>query len=176
MTTTTGTPTARLTLRDKVALDLYLARFSWSMQDYPAQEERAIRRELRAQVLAAASDVGMPRALADLGHPYALADGYKETRDRRLPRWATGAVAAGVAVGMLLYLTMAYSFGVLDTLTALGGGTVTLDVLGTPSTFEASDGGMSMSTGLGWRGLALYVAVGLVAFLLGSRAWRAFRR
>ena len=77
---------------------------------------------------------------------------------------------------MLLYLTMAYSFGVLDTLTALGGGTVTLDVLGTPSTFEASDGGMSMSTGLGWRGLALYVAVGLVAFLLGSRAWRAFRR
>lgn len=176
MTATTGRATARLTLRDKLALDLYLARFSWSMQDYPGKEEKRIRRELRAEILAAAADVGMERALADLGHPYALADGYKATRDRRLPRWATGAVAAGVAVGMLLYLTIAYAFGALDTLAALGGGTVTLDVLGTPSTFEASDGGISMTTGLGWEGLAVYAGVALVAFLLWSRAWRVVRR
>lgn len=174
MTTSTSIP---LTVRDRLALEWYLLRFELAMQDHPGREYRRIRRDLRTSAVTAAQDVGMRQALADLGHPYALADEYRATLGRRHPRWGTGAALAAVAVGMLLYLFTAYSIGVIDGMTALGGGRADLTVLGGTWTFVATDAGISaggpLLTG---TGLLLALVVGGVTFALGSRTWRLWTR
>lgn len=170
MTTTTA-PTR--SARDRLALSWYLARFGWAMQDYPGREYRAIRAELRASALATAAETGMPAALADLGHPYALADAYLAPLGRRHPRWATGAAVAAVVLGMLTYLIVAYSFGVLDGMLALGGGRAEILVLGGTWTFVATDAELAAGGPLlSGPGLLLALTLGGVAFALGSRIWR----
>lgn len=114
------------TLTDRLRQDWYFIRFSWYMQDHPGREYRRIRRELRAEVAAAADDVGTTTALADLGHPRALAEGYRATLDGQRPRYVTGAVAAGLTITAIAYLVVAYSLGFLDALAATGGGTATI--------------------------------------------------
>ncbi|HQY34609.1 hypothetical protein [Actinotalea sp.] len=169
------TPSTRtsISVRDQLSLGWYLTRFGWAMQDYPSREYRAVRTELRASALATATEVGMPAALADLGHPYALADEYLGTLGRRHPRWGSGATAAVVVLGMLTYLLVAYSFGVLDGMLALGGGRAEISVLGGTWTFVASEaeltaGGPLLSA----PGLLLALVLGGVAFAVGSRIWR----
>lgn len=173
---TTSTTTSR-TLRDRLALVWYLTRFEWAMQDHPGREFRRIRRDLRASAAAAAREVGMAQALADLGHPYALADEYRATLGRRFPRWGTGAAVAAFAVGMLLYLFAAYSVGVIDGMTALGGGRAELTVLGGTWTYVATDAELSaggpLLTG---PGLLLAVVLGGLTFALSSRVWRLWTR
>lgn len=173
MTTVPDRTTTSLSLRDRMRLDWYLARFDWAMQDYPRTEYKRIAKDLRAELTAAALDVGTGRALAGVGHPRVLAERYIAELGRRLPRWTTGALAAGAAVGVLTFLLMFYAFGVLDALDAMGGGTVSFDVLGGSSTLTRTADEISASLDLGWGWLALYAAVAAVSFLLGARLWRA---
>ena len=96
-----GTPTRT----DRRALRRYLARFSWATQDFLGSPLRRIRADLRRDTLAAADDVGMDQALADLGDPDALAERYTEEHGRRGPRGARRAVrlaAAAVAVAAVV--------------------------------------------------------------------------
>lgn len=158
--------------RDRARLEWYLQRLSWALQDYPGRQRRAVVRQVRADTLAAAADVGMSAALRDLGHPVALAEGYIAEAGRRLPRYTSGAVAAGLAVGALLYLSLAYAAGTIDTLEAMGGGSITTYPLGGEVTFTALEDELSVVSDLSWQGAALHVAVGTAAFVLAGRLWR----
>lgn len=164
---------ARLPARDRVRISWYVTRLAWALQDLPRRERNRILGDLRADARVAAADVGTDRALADLGHPRVLADRYLAEVDRPLPRMTTGAVAAALAIAALLYLATAYTFGTLDTLLALGGGTRTAHPLGAEVLFTATDDRIVVEGTLSWQGLALHLGVGLVAFVLGSRLWRA---
>ncbi|GGC10261.1 HAAS signaling domain-containing protein [Cellulomonas carbonis] len=157
---------------DRIRLEWYLARLSWALQDYPGRRRREVIRQLRSDTLAAAAEVGMAEALRDLGHPVALAEGYVTELGRRLPRYTSGAVAAALAVGALVYLSLAYAAGTIDTLEALGGGSVTTHPLGGEVTFTALDGELSVASSLSWQGGLLHAAVGAVAFVLVGRLWR----
>ena len=159
-------------LRDTLVRERYLLRFDWAMQDFP--KHKTVVRELRTELTAAASEVGMRQAVADLGHPRVLADGYLSELGRPVPRWTTGAVWGGLAVGAVVYLVMAYTFGTLDTLDQLGGGTIEREFLGATAVFTSTDGGISAGTTLTWQSLVFFAAVFTVPFLLGSRAWRSW--
>lgn len=173
MTSVTQT---RPTLRDAAARESYLLRFAWAMQDYPAKEYRHLKADLRAQIADAAAAIGLRRALADLGSPVVLAEGYLEALGTRRPRWTAGIVVAGVAVGVLAFLTMTYAFGALDALEAMGGGTMTRHPFGAETIFTATADELSVQGVVSWRWALLYAGVAAVAFLLGSRAWRAVGR
>jgi len=169
----TTTP-ARLPLRDRLRIERYLFDFSWPMQDYPRKEYKQIRSELRASLIAAALDVGSERAVKDLGSPFALADQYIAGLGRKLPRWNTGAIVASLAIATLVYLSLAYTVGSIDTLEALGGGEVDLSIFGFTTRVHLSDQQIwAQSTGT-WVALAIYGGVALVGFALGSRFWRVF--
>ncbi|AEE45197.1 hypothetical protein [Cellulomonas fimi] len=159
-----------LTLRDLLVREAFLTRFSWAVQDYP-RSERLVR-DLRRELTAAADDVGVRRAVADLGHPRVLAEGYLATLDHRVPRWATGATWAALAVGAVAYLVVAYAVGTLDTLADLGGGTLTRTTLGATTVYTSTDGELSVGTEASWQWLVLYGAVFAVVFTLGARLWR----
>ena len=169
---TTTTPTTRLSTSDALRQDWYLLRFSWSMQDYPRKEYRRIKRELRAETRAAAAEVGMRRALRDLGHPRVLAETYIAEYGKRLPRYNTGIIAAGLAVALIVYLFMAYSFGVLDAIESMGGGSVTRYPFGSETVFTHTAQEISVAAvgSPGW--LLVYAGAAVVAFVLGSRLWR----
>ena len=89
------------------------------------------------------------------------------------PRWTTGITAAGVAVAVVIYLFAAYSVGTLDTLEALGGGSVTRHPFGSETTFTFTGQEISVQSRSSWQWAALYVGVAAVAFVTGSRLWRA---
>jgi hypothetical protein len=169
MTATTAIP---LSVADRLRLERFLLRFSWAMQDYPRKEYLRIRRELRAEVRAAAADVGMRQALADLGHPVTLGERYIAELGRRLPRWTSGIVAGGLAVGVLVYLFAAYAVGTLDTLEALGGGSLTRYPFGTETVFTFTEDEISVLSGVSWQWAVLYLGAAAVAFVVGSRLWR----
>lgn len=160
-------------LRDRLERGWYLQRLSWALQDYPGGARKQILTELRGEIDAAADDVGTTRALEDLGRPALLAGRYLTELDRPLPRWNTGGVAAVLAVTALVYLGFAYAVGTLDTLLALGGGTRTAYPLGGRVVFTATDDELWVEGLITWQALLLHVGVGLVAFALGSRVWRA---
>ncbi|NLF04014.1 MAG: hypothetical protein GX593_03240 [Actinomycetales bacterium] len=170
----TTTPVRRLTLREKMRIERYLLDFSWPMQDYPRKEYKQIKRELRASLVAATLDVGVDQAVKDLGSPFALADGYITELGRKLPRWNTGAIVASLAVATLVYLSLAYTLGSIDTLEVLGGGQVDLSVFGFTTKVHFSEQQIWVQGTGTWVALAIYGGVALVSFLLGSRFWRVF--
>lgn len=166
----------RTSLADQLRRDLFQIRFTWYMQDYPGREYRRINRELRRELAGDDPDRTLNEVLNDLGNPRALADGYKAELPERLPRYVTGAVAAGLTIGALAFLHLAYSLGAFEALDSVGGGSFTSAPFGTVTTVTASDGGIAMAltpTGATWL---IALGFGLVAFVLGSRLWRVLRR
>lgn len=168
------TPATRLSTRDALRWDWYLVRFPSSMQDYSRKEYRRIKRELRAETRAAAAEVGMRRALRDLGHPRVLAEQYIAEYGKRLPRYTTGAVAAGLAVSLIVYPFVAYSLGALDAIESMGGGSVMRYLFGSETVFTSTAEEISVAAvgSPGW--LVVYGVAATVAFVLGARLWRVF--
>lgn len=168
------TTSTRLGLRDELRIENYLLKFSWPMQDYPRKEYKQIKAELRASLRTAAADVGTQQAIADLGSPFALADQYIGGLGRKLPRWSTGAIAAGLAVSTMVYLALAYVLGSTNTLESLGGGEVEVWLFGAPVQVHFSDDAIWVQGTATWTAFGIYAGVALVAFALGSRFWRVF--
>lgn len=165
--------TTRPSPTDRLRRWWFLTRFAWAMQDVPHKHHRTIRDDLRREIDAAAQEVGLRRALTDLGHPRVLAERYVAELDRRLPRWVSGAVAATLSAGVLLYLGMAYAVGTLDTLDALGGGTVTRYPFGAETVFTVGEEALTVDVRPSLAGVLFVVGVATVTFLLASRSWRA---
>jgi len=168
MTPTATSPT------DRARREWFLIRFSWHMQDFPQKQYRQIKRDLRRELTTAGADVGMRHAVADLGRPRTLADGYIAELGRPVPRWTTGAVAASLAIIFIVYLGVAYAIGTVDTLEAMGGGTVTTYPFGAETIFTSTADEISVQTQLSAAGASFFLGVAAVAFTLGSRLWRAF--
>ena len=167
---------SRNSLADELRRDWFRIRFSWHMQDHPGREYRRINRELRRELAGDDPERTLNEVLNDLGHPRVLAEGYKAELPRRLPRYATGAVAAGLTIGALAFLHLAYSLGAIEALDSVGGGSFTSAPFGTVTTVTASDGGFEMTltpTSATWL---ITLGFGLAAFVLGSRLWRVLRR
>ena len=163
---------ARPGLAARLRLDYYLIRLDWHLQDYPGKAARAIKREIKADLLTVAGEVGMTAALTALGSPAVLAHGYLAELGRPRPRLTAGAIAAGLAIGAVWYMQVAYAIGALDTLEAVGGGTATLTVLGASMTYTSTSTTISVEGAFTWQWLALWLGVGLVAFVIASRLWR----
>lgn len=139
------------------------------------RQRRALRRELRANLRDAAADIGVTRALFNIGSPKELAYAMTPQAQSR-PRWSLGALAASLAfaataIGML-WTAAVYFEGVSDA------GTVGREVSSFVfpwfgSTFHAqvlADGeGLMMGITSPW---ALLV-VPLLVFLVVARPWRA---
>jgi len=159
-------------LRDTLARESYLTRLSWALQDHP--KDKQIVRELRTELTATATEVGMRRAVAGLGHPRALADAYLGELGRPVPRWATGAVWGGLAVAAVAYLAFAYGIGTLDTIGQMGGGTLERVFLGATTTFTNDADALSVSGAITWQTLVFFACVFTVPFLLGARVWRVW--
>ncbi|WP_456787458.1 hypothetical protein [Cellulomonas sp. P5_C5] len=163
-----------MSLHDTLVRERYLLRFSWAMQDYP--KYKPVVRELRTELTATAAEVGMRKAVADLGHPRVLADGYLSELGRPVPRWTTGAVWGALAVGAVAYLAMAYAMGTLDTIEQMGGGTLERVFLGATTTFIAEGRTLAVESTFTWQVLAFYALVFTVPFLLGARVWRSWTK
>jgi len=172
----TTTAPARPGLRDRLRRDWYRLRFELAMQDYPPKDYRRIARSLTAEIDAAAADTGMPQALRDLGSPRRLAAGYHAELDRERPRYWDGGIVLGLVLLGAWVCLLAYWGGAGDTLLAQGGGTVTLDYLGAPTTITATEDELALATSLTLRGTLLVGGLAAAGFVLGSRLWRLLPR
>ncbi|MGF7236829.1 MAG: hypothetical protein ACQSGP_17975 [Frankia sp.] len=177
--TRTETLTDRLRIERAVwTLDTYLA-------DLPRRSRVAHRREVRANLRAAADDVGVTEALRRLGTPRRLAAGYlsAEYGESLLrPTWKTGAAGMLLAVILMTELVTAGQTAFGDGIRATNPHTTGtfhwhgFTYLNTDTTYTFVDGRYT-TTGGAWTPL---VYAGLAALLIvGGRLWRllpAWRR
>lgn len=162
-----------MSITDHLRREWYLTRFAWHMQDYPQRTYRGIKADLRRELDVTAAQIGMAQAVRGLGSPAVLAERYRDELDRPVPRWASGAVAAALAIGLVMYLGAAYTVGALDALQSVGGGTLTTHPFGAETVMTATPDAVSVETSPTLGGTAVVLGIGLVVFLVGSRAWRA---
>ena len=132
-------------------------------------------RELRTELTATASEVGMRQAVADLGHPRVLADAYLSELGRPVPRWTTGAVWGALAVGAVAYLAIAYAHRDARHdrrrwAAARSSGCSSARPPPSPTTTRRS----SVASTFTWQVLVFYACVFTVPFLLGARVWRVW--
>jgi hypothetical protein len=154
---------------DRLRLELLLQRLDYHLSDLPGARRRQVRREIRANALAAAADVGLRRAVANLGHPRVLAAGYLAAEGRPLPQFRKGAWWAAAALAAYVVAALIFTTGFLDGAEAASDldRPLTTSFLG--AVVEANPGRPSLA--ITFNAVALVVPV--VVFLLASRAWRA---
>ena len=155
-------------------MNLTIERYVWAVSrrlrhDAPAERRRAIRRELRGHLRAAADDVGAEEAVARAGDPAVVAREYGEVEAGRPRRWRprAGLVAAAIAYVLVavlqqreILLLRAAHWGRFDPWSA------DLWLLRLNGDLEQ---GVVVHVYI--QRLA-YILVPLVAFLLFSRVWR----
>ena len=158
-------------------MNLTIERYVWAVSrrlrhDAPAERRRAIRRELRGHLRAAAEDVGPEEAVARAGDPAVVAREYADVEAGRPRRWRpwAGAVAAVIAYLVLavlqqreILLQRAAHWGRFDPWSA------DLWLLRLNGDLE-----QGVVVYVDVQRIA-YVLVPLVAFLLWSRVWRLGR-
>jgi hypothetical protein len=156
-------------IADRARLELLLQRLDYALSDLPAARRRQIRREIRANALAAADHVGLGQAVANLGHPRALAAGYLAAEGRPLPQFRKGAWWAAAALALYVGAALAFTIGFLEGVEAAAGPGRRLTTSFLGAAVEADRGGRSFAITFNVAAL-----VGpAVVFLLASRAWRA---
>lgn len=133
---------------------------------------RAMRREMRINVLDAAAAEGMTRAIDNLGSIRALARESSPDHGRRV-RWTVGGYAAVLTFGAVLHYSLLMGTAWLDGASAAAHGqTQTGRPFFAPwvhlELTSANDGmGMSLS-----GSLLVPLALSAVAFVVGARPWR----
>ena len=91
-----SSPTARLRLTARLRRNWYVTKIDFLAQDVPGGYRRAMRRELRSDLAAAAADVGMSQAVRDLGPASVLAHQLKLAEGRKLPHLWTGVITFAI--------------------------------------------------------------------------------
>ncbi len=157
-------------LIDLLRREVYLNRFSWHAQDYPGYVH--IKRELRIELTRAAGEIGMPAALSSLGHPRVLASEYLNNLDSLHPRWSTASWWAGIGLIATCWLALAYAYGTMDTLAAVGGGQVSPVIFGTATVFTYNSQEISTQFRFTWWSLVWVLGVTVIPYLIGARVWR----
>ncbi len=139
------------------------------------RDRRDLRRELAANLREAAADVGMGPALVGVGGLRRLAR--ESSRDIRRSSWSAG-ISAGLIVAALslvsfFFLSLYYAEGVIDAGVGRPVSSWLFPFVG--SSVEVHDEGGSGLTVSVSPGVLPFV-LGLAAFVLVARPWRALRR
>jgi hypothetical protein len=157
----------------KLRIESVVKRLDWQLQGrVPRSRRREIRRELRANLAAAAEQVGTDEAVRRLGDVRDLAAEYLEFETGRL-RIRAGVYAALVVVVFLEVLGLA----LLESFRAgfeAGDGTGRWHYSLWPYSIEGTAGPRdSWSISIAWPGL---FGLPLLAFLIWARSWRLLAR
>jgi hypothetical protein len=158
-------------------MNLTIERYVWAVsrrlrRDAPAERRRAIRRELRGHLLAAAEDVGAEEAVARAGEPTVVAREYTEVEAGRPRRWRPRAGLVAAVIAYVLVAVLQQREIVLHQAAQWG----RFDPWSANLWLLRLDGDLE-------RGVVVhvdvqriaYVVIPLVAFLLASRVWRLGR-
>lgn len=159
--------------------EAYLTRLSFSLEDLPRGRRRAIYRDLRTELTAAAGDIGMAAAVRDLGPASALAHAYRDAEGRPLPRWTLGALVAGSVAILWVLTTLTYAMGLLDAAgSARGPGTAATTTTGTFlwNDIRTSSSAAALSVESTGPGFLVMIAVCAVVAFTVARGWRSWRR
>jgi hypothetical protein len=149
--------------------------FWLDLRGTPGRRRRDLRAELRANLREAAARGGAGTAVAGLGSTRQMAT-EAATADPTRPRWTVG-VHSGVAALFLTLLVallagLAWADGVISANPDEPvSGSVTL-LPGSSMEYQPLTDGFAVETSVGW----LPVAVGLLAFVIAARPWRALGR
>jgi hypothetical protein len=147
--------------------------------ELPGRSRRAIRRELRDNLRAAAAEVGAAQAVQRLGSLRRLANGYLDAEVGDYgpqPRWARGLLCAVVVEAMVIAVALIQNHAFVDGVVALAphvDGTYGWSALapGMPSGEVTLFGGQARRFDMEFPfAILLYPAV---AYVLGSRLWRS---
>lgn len=166
-----SSPTARLRLTDRLRRNWYVTKIDFLAQDVPGGYRRAMRRELRSDLAAAAADVGMSQAVRDLGPASVLAHQLKLAEGRKLPHMWTGVITFAIILYAWAGMIMATMYALIEAAIQLGGDrvvTVHASWLGTK--VVVTNGPHLLSGQVVPSGFTL--AVVLAVPLLTARAWR----
>lgn len=145
----------------------------WRLEGWVSRRRRReIRNELRANLAAAAEQVGPAEAVRRLGSLRALANEYLET-ERRVVNLRAGTFAALLVFGTvgLFWLVMTQSFraGFQASVTARPSGSLgPVSYSGDPSL-----GAYNYTLTMPWY---IWLGATAIAFMLGARAWQLLRR
>ncbi|GAA1429959.1 hypothetical protein GCM10009616_13300 [Microlunatus lacustris] len=166
--------TPSLSLTDRWRRSWFLERVELWLDPMPRRRRRAVLGELRANLDEATADVGLRRALADLGAPRELARTYLDAEPADRPRWHQGAVAASMLLAAWVYATLFYTLGMLAALDSTGTASPARGTfLGTRVEAVSNASELSAAfTGVPWGPLVVM----LLVFLLVGRAWNALPR
>jgi len=169
------TPTTRtkLSADDQVRLDLFVLRLEWHLEGWlGGRDRKSAVRTLREGV--AADPRGVRTALRELGPPAVLASRYSDDGPAR-PLWSVGVVTAAASLVVWWALFLSFTGGMLAAVGDLAASeaTSTFAFVGVTA-FSGQDGfGISWTSGTAW--ILVPFCIALVAFTLGSRAWRLVR-
>lgn len=164
--------TSSLSVRDNIRREMFLARLSLWLDDYPGAEKRVLLRQLRGELDLAAGDTSMTDAVASLGSPRTLAREYRTILPAGRPRWPVGLTWAAIALLTWWVLVGTFSAALLQVASLGGAGGVTGHLLWAEVTAVDTRDEISVAVTGHWIGLLVLLA----SFLAGSRAWRALRR
>jgi hypothetical protein len=162
---------------DRIRIERAVLAYDWwlDLRGTPWRRRRDLRRELRANLRDAAAHTGAQRAVASLGSTRQMAAD-SSVDDPTRPRWTVG-VYSGLTALMLTLLGallagLAWADGVMSADPSQPvRGSVTL-LPGSSMEYAPIGDGFAISAGVGW----LPVAVGVLAFVVVARPWRAVRR
>jgi len=163
-------PAARLRLSDRARREWFITKVDFLAQDVPGGYRKGMRRELRSDLTAAAGDVGMARAVRDLGSAAALAQGLKLAEGRKLWHPWTGVITFAVILYAWAGMLLATMNALIAAARQLGnGGTVTVHASWLGATATVTEGQrLSGSVETSVVAIAVMVIVPLIA----ARAWR----
>ena len=163
-------PATHLRLIDRIRREWYVAKVDFLAQDVPGGYRKGRRRELRSDLAAASTDVGMSRAVDDLGPASALAHHFKQAEGRKLPHVWTGIATFTILLFAWAGMVMATVNALTSAAEQLGGGrTVTVHSAWLGANVTVTHGGL-LSAGVDFS--LLTVAVFIVMSLIAARVWR----
>jgi hypothetical protein len=165
-------PSEHLRLTDRIRRGWYVTKVDFLAQDVPGGYRKGLRRELRSDLTAAAGDVGMSKAVKDLGPASALAHQLKLAEGRKLPHWTTGAATMAVILYAWTGMALAMLNALTDAAEQLGGNrTVTAHSSWLGATVSVTRGDGLLSGGMTFSPLILVLLL-IVVPLIAGRAWR----
>jgi len=164
-------PATRLRLIDRIRCGWYVTKVDFLAQDVPGGYRKERRRELRSDLAAAATDVGMSQAIRDLGPASVLAHQFKLAEGRKLPHWWTGVVTFTILLYAWVGMAMATANALTNAAEQLAGDqTVTVHSAWLGANVAVTNGARSLSAGVDFS--LLTVAVFIAISLIAARVWR----
>ncbi|MFV0523905.1 MAG: hypothetical protein ACK5RL_05345 [Acidimicrobiales bacterium] len=172
----TGTDTT-VGLADRIRIESALFRLDFwlDLANVGRSRRKDIRRDLRANLMAAAHTKGVDAALVDIGSLRSLAREYAAGNDR-VVRWSAGLTAAVTVAAVYLLLAMLaalnWASGVMDGGATTAQGHLFPFLWSSVSYADLPGGGFEVDTNFGPGALAVFA----VTFILVARPWRLLRR